>query len=135
MVTFAVTCCPLAKVILYICLGLVTESIVSLIAGDVRLQMVTPVIVRIAEVLSAIHRAGFIHRDLKPGNIMMVLKDGRPEPLLADFGSAAARAAGDRIETTAEPSGSFGYMAPEQAVGRYHTSSDLYSFGVSCSNS
>lgn len=76
--------------------------------------------------LSAMHRAGMVHRDLKPDNIM-VLPDGGSR--LIDFG-LAVRDAHELLDTVV---GTLAYLAPEQAgtlkrpVDRR---SDLYSFGV-----
>ncbi|MFG1810476.1 serine/threonine-protein kinase [Streptomyces sp. NPDC049040] len=66
----------------------------------------------LAEALQAIHRCGLVHRDLKPGNIVMA-EDG---PRVLDFG--IARAMEDaRLTATGTAFGTPGFLAPEQAEG------------------
>jgi serine/threonine-protein kinase len=86
--------------------------------------------VRIAEqvagALSAAHVAGIIHRDVKPGNIM-VAPDRSVKVL--DFGIARALD-GDTLTQTATVLGTSAYMSPEQALGQpVDARSDIYSLG------
>ncbi|MDQ0605053.1 ABC-type branched-subunit amino acid transport system substrate-binding protein [Streptomyces canus] len=83
---------------------------------------------RLAEALAEVHRAGLIHRDLKPGNVL-IAHDG---PRLIDFG--IARAPEDRTLTaTGMVVGTPGYLSPEQAQGRVGDgigpASDVFSLG------
>ncbi|MFC4535540.1 serine/threonine-protein kinase [Sphaerisporangium dianthi] len=66
----------------------------------------------VAEALAAVHAAGVIHRDLKPGNVLML--DG--EPVLIDFGIAQAVDA-TRLTQTGMFIGTPGYLAPEIIEG------------------
>src|SRR6185436_10395104 len=85
------------------------------------------VLADVARGLAAAHAAGVIHRDLKPGNVL--LRRGTDEAVVADFGVAAEATAPEGREATR--AGTRGYMAPEQAAGAPPDArSDLYSFGV-----
>jgi serine/threonine-protein kinase len=87
--------------------------------------------VRVAEqvcaALGAAHRAGVVHRDVKPGNVI-IRPDGTVK--VTDFG--IARALGQASLTdTGTVMGTAAYVAPEQARGEATTpSSDLYSLGI-----
>ena len=93
-----------------------------------------------AAICRAVHHAhqnGVIHRDLKPGNIMVVEQDGRPTPKVIDFGIAKVLDSGDftaaGTETLAvERVGTPLYMSPEQAAGEEQITAltDVYSLGV-----
>jgi len=84
------------------------------------------VAVDIARALAAAHERGLIHRDIKPGNVM-VLPDGRMK--VVDFG--IARAAGsDTLTGTGVVLGSTAYLSPEQAGGQpVDERADLYALG------
>ncbi len=73
-------------------------------------------VTRIAETLAVAHVKGVIHRDIKPGNL--ILRDSDCEtPILIDFGIARMGLGASSITNTGVMLGTLGYMAPEQARG------------------
>jgi serine/threonine protein kinase len=83
---------------------------------------------QIARALSALHGAGILHRDLKPGNVMLRM-DG--QAALIDFGLAKHEALDYDITDTGMIFGTPHYMSPEQGHGQdLDPRSDLYSLGV-----
>ncbi|MGW6585554.1 protein kinase domain-containing protein [Streptomyces globisporus] len=80
---------------------------------------------RLAEALAAVHEAGLIHRDVKPGNVLLAL-DG---PRLIDFGIARHEGA-TALTATGAVIGTPGYLAPEQAsAGSLGPPCDVFSLG------
>ena len=86
---------------------------------------VAPYLLRIAQALDALHRAGVVHRDLKPGNV--IVKNGW-QPVLVDFGIAHVPG---RAQVAKDNLGTLEYTAPEQAAGEAaDAQADLYALGV-----
>jgi len=105
-------------------------------SGDLRARMrrgIVPlaavgILRQMAAALAAIHAAGVLHRDLKPGNVMM-RADGTIA--LIDFGLAKQLSLEAEITATGEIFGTPYYMSPEQGHGRdVDARSDIYSLGV-----
>src|SRR5690606_403910 len=87
----------------------------------------------LAEALVYVHAQGVIHRDIKPGNILLPAADAaRPgqHAKLADFGIARI-VDGARLTATGKVLGTASYFSPEQALGEALTpASDVYSLGL-----
>src|SRR5580704_3455639 len=87
----------------------------------------------VAKVVRAVqyaHGQGILHRDLKPGNILL---DGRGEPLVSDFGLAKWLDTSSHLTRTLTIFGTPGYIAPEQvngSAGKLGPVSDVYSLGA-----
>ncbi len=82
----------------------------------------------VASALAYAHRHGVIHRDIKPGNVL-ITSDGHVK--VADFGIARALGADDSITQTGLVMGTATYFSPEQAQGHGADGrSDIYSLGV-----
>jgi serine/threonine protein kinase len=80
----------------------------------------------LTEALQAVHECGLVHRDLKPGNIIMA-PDG---PRVVDFGIARA-VESTRLTMTGYAFGTPGYLAPEQAEGQEVTgAADVFALGT-----
>src|SRR5262245_9552259 len=87
-------------------------------------------IARVARTVHYAHEHGVLHRDIKPGNILL---DAKGEPLLTDFGLARLVEAEGTVTRTLELMGTPSYMAPEQAAGetaKVNRAADIYGLGA-----
>lgn len=91
----------------------------------------TRLLSKLAKTLAAIHSAGTLHRDIKPGNVMVTPED---EPVLVDFGLATwIDGRGPSLTRSGSTVGTLRYMAPEQArveASAVTEQSDIYSLGA-----
>ena len=96
-------------------------------AGDLTLDRALDIAAQVAEGLAYAHERGVIHRDIKPGNIM-IIGDGRAK--ITDFGIARMHSADMRTQTGILL-GSPRYLSPEQVLGRSPDARvDVFSLGV-----
>src|ERR1044071_257578 len=87
-------------------------------------------IAKLARTVHHAHEHGILHRDIKPGNILL---DANGEPHLTDFGLARLLEAESTITHTLEVMGTPSYMAPEQAAGettKLNKTTDVYRLGA-----
>jgi TolB-like protein/Tfp pilus assembly protein PilF/predicted Ser/Thr protein kinase len=87
-------------------------------------------IAKVARTVHYAHEHGILHRDIKPGNILLDAKD---EPHLTDFGLARLVETESSVTQTLDVIGTPSYMAPEQAVGNnaaVSSTTDVYGLGA-----
>ena len=86
------------------------------------------ILATVADAVAHIHRRGFVHRDLKPRNILL---DAEGRPHVADFGLALHESA--QRQLAGDSSGTLAYMPPEQVEGKAQWldgRADLWALGV-----
>ncbi|HET9981722.1 MAG TPA: protein kinase [Ktedonobacterales bacterium] len=89
---------------------------------------VSDLIGQVASALQYTHDRGVVHRDVKPGNVLLQLEpNGHWHALLADFGIARGA---DASSQRTKVSGTLAYMAPEQFNGKFSPASDQYALAV-----
>jgi WD40 repeat protein/serine/threonine protein kinase len=87
-------------------------------------------LVKVCRAVHFAHQRGILHRDLKPGNVLL---SGEGEPSVSDFGLAKFLEGASQTTATGAGLGSPSYMAPEQASGKpgqISTAADVYSLGA-----
>ena len=94
------------------------------------IRQAVELIAKVARTVHYAHEHGILHRDIKPGNILL---DQKGEPHLTDFGLARLIETESTVTRTMEVLGTPSYMAPEQAVGNNDAVSsvtDVYGLGA-----
>jgi TolB-like protein/Tfp pilus assembly protein PilF len=94
------------------------------------IRQAVELITKVARTVHYAHEHGILHRDIKPGNILL---DAKGEPHLTDFGLARLVESESSVTQTLDVLGTPSYMAPEQAVGNnaaVSSSTDVYGLGA-----
>lgn len=96
--------------------------------GPLKQSAALSVCIQLCDGLKDFHRKGFVHRDLKPDNIMMCCCNANyPQVKIIDFGGAKQDIFEHNMDTTVV--GTLGYQAPESISSRTTARSDIYSIG------
>src|SRR2546429_1793122 len=93
------------------------------------IRQAAELIAKVARTVHYAHEHGILHRDIKPGNILL---DAKGEPHLTDFGLARLVESESSVTQTLDVLGTPSYMAPEQAVGNnaaVSSATDVYGLG------
>jgi tetratricopeptide (TPR) repeat protein len=114
------------------------ETLAARLAREGRLpqERARPLFAQMAAGLAAAHRAGIVHRDFKPGNVVLVPSESPDgwRAVVTDFGQANAPAAtpdSGPLTGAGEVVGTPAYMAPEQVEGALATpATDVYALGI-----
>src|SRR5438128_983272 len=96
----------------------------------ISIRQAAELIVKVGRTVHYAHEHGIIHRDIKPGNILL---DEKGEPHLTDFGLARLVESESSVTQTLDVLGTPSYMAPEQAVGNnaaVSSATDVYGLGA-----
>src|SRR5205809_4102391 len=116
----------------YFSMGLVEGGQLDAVARrePIPIRHAAELIAKLARTISYAHEHGILHRDIKPGNVLL---DAKGEPHLTDFGLARLVETESTVTRTMEVLGTPSYMAPEQAVGnnaRVSSATDIYGLGA-----
>src|SRR5213076_2220786 len=98
--------------------------------APISIRQAAELIAKVARTVHYAHEHGILHRDIKPGNILL---DTKGEPQLTDFGLARLVESESTVTRTLEVLGTPSYMAPEQAAGKnieLTAATDIYGLGA-----
>ena len=98
--------------------------------GPLEAHRAVDLLVQFASALDAAHARGLVHRDVKPANILITVRDGEEHAYLTDFGVAKRSDTAADLTARGAVVGTVDYMAPEQITGG-HTDArtDIYALG------
>src|SRR5439155_8097337 len=116
----------------YFSMGLVEGGQLDAVAKrePIPLDHAAELIAKLARAVHYAHEHGILHRDIKPGNILL---DAKAEPHLTDFGLARLVETESSVTQTLDVLGTPSYMAPEQAAGNnaaVSSNTDVYGLGA-----
>jgi uncharacterized membrane protein YgcG len=104
-----------------------STTLTDLMQDGAPMDQLVEYIVQVASALNYAHKQGIIHRDVKPGNILI---DGE-WALLSDFGLVKMSETGKHLTSTGTSMGTPAYMSPEQVIGKsVDHRTDIYALGV-----
>src|SRR5437016_6451577 len=98
--------------------------------GPIPIRRAVELMANVARTVHYAHEHGILHRDIKPGNILL---DAEGEPHLTDFGLARLLETESTVTRTTEVLGTPSYIAPEQASGdnaKLTRATDVYGLGA-----
>jgi TolB-like protein/Flp pilus assembly protein TadD len=98
--------------------------------SPISIRQAAELVAKVARTVHYAHEHGILHRDIKPGNILL---DAKGEPNLTDFGLARLVESESTVTRTLEVLGTPSYMAPEQAAGnnpKLTRATDVYGLGA-----
>ncbi|HXD58913.1 MAG TPA: serine/threonine-protein kinase [Thermoleophilaceae bacterium] len=99
-------------------------------AGALEPHRAVDLLQQCASALDAAHRSGLVHRDVKPANILITVRDGEEHAYLTDFGLAKRSETAAALTAKGIVVGTVDYMAPEQITGAHiDARTDIYALG------
>ncbi len=102
----------------------------KLVDGGMEPERAATIIAQVASALDAAHARGLVHRDIKPGNVLVSQAGGHDHAYLTDFGLAKQAASQDAFTRSGEWVGTIDYVPPEQIEGKgVDARSDVYALG------
>ena len=108
------------------------NDLARIVAAETRLEPVRALVLigQVAAALDAAHERGFVHRDVKPANVLVEGEGGVEHALLTDFGLTKTMQAETKVTQTGMLVGTFDYTAPEQLDEReVDARTDVYALG------